>query len=80
MSIVPARNKLTEMRAQAVREEEDRLRDVLRNKSVVMRFLFRLGMKRRVENQLKRRLGPEYFVLRSIENGDLPEPVIRAKT
>lgn len=76
MSIVPSRNKLTEMRAHAVREEEDRLRHVLGNKSPVIRFLLRLCMKKRIERQLKRCLGPEYFVLRSLENGDLSDPAI----
>jgi len=76
MSIVPSRNKLTEMRAEAIRVEEYQLRAVLANKSAVMRFFFRRRMKRRIEKQLKSRLGPEYFVLRGLENGDFPEPVI----
>jgi hypothetical protein len=76
MSIVPPKNKLTEMRAQAVLQEESRLGDMLGKKSAVTRFLLRLRMKRKIEKQLRRRLGPEYFVLRSRENRDLPEPVI----
>lgn len=76
MGMVPARNKLSEMRTLPNRKEEDRLRGMLRTKSGLMRFVIRLRMKRSIAKQLKSCLDPEYFVLGSRENGDLPKLVI----
>jgi len=74
--MVPSTNKLTEMRALAIEQEESRLRPALNSKSMLVRFLIRLRMKRRIEKRLKSLLEPEYYVLRNLENGDLPDTVI----
>lgn len=73
---MPANNKLTQMRISAIRQEEEGLRGLLEGKSVIRRFFIRRKMKRRIEKQLKSRLGPEYYVLSSLENGDLSDTVI----